>query len=111
MVFMPSAYYQGWAMGAVVSERACYGDALSLLRSVGYDSYRWDCHKNAACLDSRRNRIRRKLEQGEERLLYWPILLSGNNDSDADSDADSNADSNADSDADSNANSAAAAAA
>jgi hypothetical protein len=47
--------------------------------------------------------MRRKPEQGDERLLYWPILLGGDN--------NSNADSNATSDADSNANSAATAAA
>jgi hypothetical protein len=115
MVFMPGACYQGWATGAMVSERAYYGDALSPLRSVGYDSCHWGCHKNAACWDARRNRMRRKPEQGNERLLYWPILLGGDNDSDADSDTDSdansNADSNTDSNANSNANSAAAAAA
>ncbi len=49
MVFMPVAYYQGWATSVMASERAYYGDALSLLRSVDYDSCRWDCHKNAAC--------------------------------------------------------------
>jgi hypothetical protein len=41
--------------------------------------------------------MRCKLEQGDERLLSWPILLGGDNDSDADSNANSNADSNADS--------------
>ncbi len=49
MEFMPGAYYQGWATGAMVSERAYHGDALSPLRSVGYNSCRWGFHKNAAC--------------------------------------------------------------
>ncbi len=41
IVFVAGAYYQGWTTGDMVAECAYYGNTLSLMCFVGYDSCRW----------------------------------------------------------------------